>query len=123
MTHPASSAPDPRTRSGTGSPGAAVAGPDPADVVTAAVHAVPGVAALHSGMFGEVGTYLPGRRVPGIRITEAGTDVHVSLFFGAPVRAVAEQIRRVVGGLVPGPVHVTVEDVLPTSAGSTSPEL
>ncbi len=122
MTYPASAAPDPRTRSGTGSAGAAAAGPEPADVVTAAVHAVPGVAALHSGMFGEVGTYLPGRRVPGVRITEAGTDVHVSLFFGAPVRAVAEQIRQVVGGLVPGPVHVTVEDVLPTSAAPAPPD-
>ncbi len=102
--------------------GSPSAGMEPADVVAAAVRAVPGVAALHSGMFGEVGTYLPGRRVPGIRITDAGTDVHVSLFFGAPVRAVAEQIRRVVGGLVPGPVHVTVEDVLPTSAAPAPPE-
>lgn len=123
MTHPASSARGPERGSGAGSAGAAAAGPEPADVVTAAVRAVPGVAALHSGMFGEVGTYLPGRRVPGIRITDAGTDVHVSLFFGAPVRAVAEQIRQIVGGLVPGPVHVTVEDVLPTSAGSASLEL
>ena len=41
-----------------------------ADSIAAAVLAVPGVAALHPGMFGEVGTYLPGRRVTGVRITD-----------------------------------------------------
>ncbi len=114
MTHPAAAdAPL------AGSPSA---GTEPADVVAAAVYAVPGVAALHSGMFGEVGTYLPGRRVPGVRLSEDGTDIHVSLFFSAPVRAVAEQIRQVVAALVPGPVHVTVEDVLPTSAAPAPPD-
>ena len=43
---------------------------EPADVVAAAVRSVPGVAGLHAGMFGEVGTYLPGRRVAGIRIVD-----------------------------------------------------
>lgn len=125
MTHPASPARDPERGPGTGSITVStdsIAPPpvsrEPADVVAAAVAAVPGVAALHSGMFGEVGTYLPGRRVPGVRLRETGTDIHVSMFIGAPVRAVAEQVRQVVAALVPGPVHVTVEDVLPTSAGS-----
>ena len=127
MTHPASPAPDPERGPGTGSitastdsTGSPPVSREPADVVAAAV---PGVAALHSGMFGEVGTYLPGRRVSGVRLREGGTDIHVSVFFGAPVRAVAEQVRHVVAALVPGPVHVTVEDVLPTSAGSPWPQL
>ena len=46
--------------------GAAPAGDDIADRVAAAVIAVPGVAFLHGGVFGEIGTYLPGRRVSGV---------------------------------------------------------
>ena len=58
--------------------GAATPAPrEPAERLAAAVLAVPGVAALHPGMFGEVGTYLPGRRVAGIRITDNVVDVHV----------------------------------------------
>ena len=92
---------------------------EPADAVAAAVTAVPGVAGLHPGMFGEVGTYLPGRRVPGVRIAEGRTDVHVSLVYGVPVRSTAARIRDVVANLIGGPVDVTVEDVIP--AGATPP--
>lgn len=116
MTQPASAASIPRKGSGTGSEGATAASTELADVVAAAVRAVPGVAALHSGMFGEVGTYLPGRRVRGVRLRETGSDIHVTLYFGVSVRAVAEQVRQVVAALVPGPVHVTVQDVLPVTA-------
>ncbi|MBI3215411.1 MAG: Asp23/Gls24 family envelope stress response protein [Mycobacterium sp.] len=84
----------------------------PADVIAAAVSAVPGVAGLHGGMFGEAATYLPGRRIPGIRLDGADTEIHVSLLFGHPIRATAEAVRDAVAGLVTGPVHVTVEDVV-----------
>jgi uncharacterized alkaline shock family protein YloU len=90
---------------------------EPADVVAAAVTGVPGVAGLHAGMFGEVGTYLPGRRVPGIRIEGGVTDVHVTLFFGAPVRDTAARIRDVVTRSVGGVVNVTVEDVIAPVTG------
>lgn len=83
-----------------------------ADAVAAAVSAVPGVAKLHAGMFGEVATYLPGRQVPGIRFADNGTDIHVSLKFGAPVRETASVVREAVAPLVSGPIHVTVEDVV-----------
>ena len=86
---------------------------EPADFVAAVVRAIPGVADLHAGMFGEVGTYLPGRRVPGVRFADTGTDIHVTVFFGAPVRDVAAEIRRAVGAAVGGAVNVTVEDVVP----------
>lgn len=122
MTHPASRVPIPESGSETGSKGGAAAGTEAADVVAAAVLAVPGVAALHSGMFGEVGTYLPGRRVRGVRLSDTGSDIHVTLYFGASVRVVAEQIRQVVAALVPGPVHVTVQDVLPATAEPAQPE-
>ena len=95
---------------------------EPADVVAAAVTSVPGVAGLHAGMFGEVGTYLPGRRVAGIRIEDGVTDVHVTLFFGTAVRETAAQIRNVVAGVIGGTVNVTVEDVVaPSSAESGAP--
>ncbi|WP_241384600.1 Asp23/Gls24 family envelope stress response protein [Rhodococcus sp. CH91] len=83
------------------------------DRIAAAVVAVPGVAGLHAGTFGEVGTYLPGRRVPGIRLDADHAEVHVSIVFGAPVLSTAALIRQAVAALTAGPVDVTVEDVLP----------
>jgi uncharacterized alkaline shock family protein YloU len=95
---------------------------DPADTVAAAVLTVAGVAGLHAGMFGEVGTYLPGRRVPGVRITDDVIEVHVTLFFGAPVRETAARIRTAVAPLVAsGRVDVTVEDVVAPAAAPTAP--
>jgi uncharacterized alkaline shock family protein YloU len=94
---------------------------EPADRVAAVVRSVPGVADLHPGMFGEVGTYLPGRRVPGVRLGDTGADIHVSVYFDAPVRDVAAQIRSAVAVAVGGPVNVTVEDVVPRTPPGTHP--
>jgi hypothetical protein len=88
------------------------AAPELAEAIAAAVAGVAGVADLHGGMFGEAATYLPGRRVPGVRLNDGDTEVHVSLLFGYPVRATADAVRNAVAGLVAGPVHVTVEDVV-----------
>jgi len=88
-------------------------GAELADRVAAAVLTVRGVTGLHGGMFGETATYLPGRRVPGVRLTQNVTDIHLSLAYGAPVFATAQQVRTAVAALVPGPVNVTVEDVIP----------
>ena len=44
---------------------------------SAAVLSVPDVHDLHGGAFGEVATYLPGRRVPGVRLTDDGVELHV----------------------------------------------
>jgi uncharacterized alkaline shock family protein YloU len=87
-----------------------------ADIVAAAATGVPGVVGLHSGMFGEVGTYLPGRRVPGVRIADGVTEVHVTLLFGSPVLETAARIRDVVAALVGGRVDVTIEDVVESSS-------
>ena len=89
------------------------AGAELADRVAAAALTVRGVTGLHGGMFGETATYLPGRRVLGVRLTENVTDIHLSLAYGAPVFATAQQVRTAVAALVPGPVNVTVEDVVP----------
>ena len=103
-------------------PGSAGAGhADLADAVAAAVRAVPGVAALHTGSFGEVATYLPGRRVPGIRLLEDRTEVHVVLTWGVPVLATADAVRAAVRPLVHTTVDVTVEDVVDPQAGAPGP--
>jgi len=98
----------------------AVAQPELADRVSDAVLAVEGVEDLHSGTFGEVATYLPGRRVTGIRIRPEATEVHVVLRWGAPVRATADAVRAVAGPLVGTPVHVFVQDVVDPVADRTA---
>lgn len=87
-----------------------------ADRVAASVLAVPGVHDLHGGVLGEVATYLPGRRVNGVRLREDETHVHLVLSWDAPVAITTAAVRAQVAALVPGTVHVTVEDVAAPSA-------
>lgn len=85
---------------------------DDADTVAGIAVAVPGVRSLHPGMFGEVGTYLPGRRVAGVRITDDTIDVHLVVESDAKVRETAAAVRQAVGDAYPmHAVNVTVEDV------------
>lgn len=86
--------------------------PELAETIAAAVTAVDGVAELHGGIFGEAATYLPGRRVAGVRMDDNDTEIHVSVLFGFPVRRTADAVRDAVAPLVSGPVHVVVEDVI-----------
>jgi len=100
----------------TGGPPAGAAGTDElADRVVAAVRAVPGVADLHAGPFGEVATYLRGRRVAGVQLRGDRCAVHVVVFWGAPVLATADLVVAAVRPLVGGVVDVTVEDVVPVA--------
>lgn len=85
---------------------------DVADRVAAAVLAVPGVRALHAGVAGEVATYLPGRRVNGVRVRETGCAVHVVLEWGVPLHETTDLVRAAARTHVGGPVDVTVEDVV-----------
>ncbi len=97
---------------------------DPADAVADAVRNVPGVVDLHTGTYGEVATYLPGRRVNGVRVRDDGVEVHVVLAYGAPVPRTAHQVRLAVQALIPGPVDVTVQDVVESTAadGPATPD-
>lgn len=93
----------------------------PADTVADLVRAVPGVAALHPGMFGEVATLLPGRRVIGVRLTDDAIAVHVVLTPDVPVRETAAQVRAAVAAVHPGvAVDVTVEDLATGPRGCVS---
>ncbi|WP_211247827.1 hypothetical protein [Cryptosporangium arvum] len=85
--------------------------PTAADDLAVLVRAVPGVVRLHPGRFGEVATYLPGRRVTGIKLGDHRVEVHVVLAVDAPIRRTAQLIHDAVTPLVARPVHVFVEDV------------
>ncbi len=83
------------------------------DLLAAAVQACPSVAGLHGGRFGEVATYLPGRRVLGVRVTATAVDVHVTGWFPATTLQIATQIRAAVAPWAAGSaVDVTIEDML-----------
>lgn len=83
-----------------------------ADAIAEIVRAVPGVAGLHPGMFGEVATYLPGRRVTGVRVLDDRVDVHVTIAPTVSARTTAAAVRAAVALAFAGrPVDVTVEDV------------
>jgi len=85
---------------------------DDADTVADIAVAVPGVRSLHPGMYGEVATYLPGRRVAGVRVTDQSIDVHVVVDADAKVRHTAAAVRRAVADAYPTrSVDVTVEDI------------
>lgn len=83
-----------------------------ADRVAERVRAVPGVVGLHAGTFGEAATYLPGRRITGVRMGDEEVGVHVVTEWDRDVRHVAAAVRSALSELLPSrPVTVTVEDV------------
>lgn len=89
-----------------------------ADRVAAAVLACPDVVGLSGGPMGGLGTYLPGRRVTGVRVDSTPVSVHVVGVWrgtsGPSVTGIADQVRDAVRPLVDGrPVDVTVEDLRP----------
>lgn len=87
--------------------------PTLAEVVTDAVISVDGVVATHSGMFGEVGTYLPGRRIPGIRLGDDAVEVHVTVSYGSDLARTAAAIRSRVSALTGArTVDVRIEDIV-----------
>lgn len=81
----------------------------------AAVLAHPGVARLDGGPFGSIASYLPGRRVVGVRIGVGDEPVELALVarLGTPLPRLAEELGSVVRALCgPVAVEVTVSDVV-----------
>ena len=95
--------------------GAAADGAPPVDAerVAAAVERVPTVARLSAGSTGaEVATYLPGRRVRGVRVDEDSVEVHVVARWPAVLPEVGEAVRSAAAPLVGGrAVEVVIEDI------------
>jgi hypothetical protein len=87
------------------------------DRVAAAVAACPAVARLTGGTSG-LGTYLPGRRVPGVVVRESAglgpptVEVQVVARYGPAMGEVARQVRAALAALLPGGiVDVIIDDV------------
>jgi hypothetical protein len=94
------------------------------DAVAAAVRSCPAVDDLDGGRFEGVATYLPGRRVPGIRISEDRIEVHVRGRWDQPVGLIADQIRGVLATLNGGRlIDIVLTDVAEPGQARTQPAL
>ncbi len=82
------------------------------EAVAAAAVGSPLIADLAGGRFGEVATYLPGKRILGVREVEGTVEVHVVAKWGTPLPEVAEVVRAAVAPHAGGaPVAVFVDDI------------
>ena len=82
------------------------------DAVATAVQACAGVAGLDGGRFGEVVSYLPGRTVPGVVVSDGRVKVQVRSRWGIPAPELAALIITVLAPLTGGkPVDVIVADI------------
>ncbi|WP_375482044.1 Asp23/Gls24 family envelope stress response protein [uncultured Jatrophihabitans sp.] len=91
--------------------------------VAEAVRACPGVADLDEGLAGSVVSYLPGSRVPGVRVDAERVTVQIRAQWGVPVAELGRHVRAAVSPLVGGrTVDVVVSDIdTPASDGADSP--
>ena len=90
------------------------------EAVAAAALGCPPIADLTGGRFGEVATYLPGRRILGVREVDGTIEVHLVARWGSPLPEVAEVVRAAVAPHAGGqPVAVFVDDIeVPQEASS-----
>ena len=94
--------------------GAAAGGPPvDAERVAQAVERVPTVARLSAGSMGaEVATYLPGRRVRGVRVDGGTVEVHVVARWPAVLPEVGDAVRSAAAPLVGGrAIEVVIDDL------------
>jgi len=93
-------------------PGPAVIDGIDVDAVAAAVAGCAGVSALDGGPFGEVASYLPGRKVPGVVVADGRVAVQVRSQWGVPAADLAAKITAVLASLTGHrPVDVTIADI------------
>ncbi|HEX5494734.1 MAG TPA: hypothetical protein VFX70_09200 [Mycobacteriales bacterium] len=108
----------------TGAPGAPAdtAGTVDPDAVAAAATACRTVAGLSGGPAGTVASYLPGRRVVGVRVGDGAVAVHVVGAYGPPVARIGAEVRAAVAPLSGGrAVDVVVEDLTGAEPDGTRP--
>ncbi|WP_410582582.1 hypothetical protein [Amycolatopsis sp. lyj-108] len=72
--------------------------------------ALPEVAGLHEGGFGEIATLLPGRRIPGVRIRPDEITIGVTGRYPATVTEINAAVRAAVGPR-DRPVHLRIGDI------------
>jgi uncharacterized alkaline shock family protein YloU len=78
------------------------------DAIAAAIATCPSVSGLSGGIAGEIATYLPGRRVAGVRSRPGAVEVHVVARYGSTLPAIDAEVRGAVQAAVPGPLRVDV---------------
>lgn len=96
----------------------------PAEAVADAVVSCPGVVRMATGSPVEVATYLPGRRVHGVRIGDGVVEVHIVARPGTVLPELADTVRRTVATVIPAKaVDVFVDDleIEPEGADETPP--
>ncbi len=82
------------------------------DAVVAAALSCPEVARMSGGLVGEVATYLPGRRVVGVRVRDEEVEVHIVARWGRPLTEVADAVHQAVRPVSGGRrSSVFVEDI------------
>jgi uncharacterized alkaline shock family protein YloU len=83
-----------------------------ADSLAAATLACPDVVGLSGGLLGEVATYLPGRRITGVRVRDVVVDVHVVARYGPTMDEIGAQVRAALTPLAGDRVvAVTIDDL------------
>lgn len=88
-----------------------VSTPDP-ELIARTVLACPAVESLDSGGPGGPATYLPGRRIDGVSVSDSAVSVRVRMSWGTTVAAVDTQIRAVLLPIAGGRrVDITVGDI------------
>jgi hypothetical protein len=107
---------------GTAAPLPAVVDGVDVDVVALAVQQCPAVSGLDGGRFGEVASYLPGRRVTGVVVGSGRVRVQVRSRWGVPAAVLARQITAALAPVTSKPVDVVIADIddppgLPPGAG------
>jgi hypothetical protein len=82
------------------------------DAVAAAVRECAGVSGLDGGQFGEVASYLPGRKVEGIMVGGGRVTVQIRSQWAVPAPALAALVTAVLAPLTGRrPVDVVVADI------------
>lgn len=85
---------------------------DDAESVATTVRALPGVADLYAGGIAPLATYLPGRRVLGVRLDESSVQVSVVVAAGTSAVSAAGQVRAALADAAAGRrIDVHVGDV------------
>jgi hypothetical protein len=82
------------------------------DAVHAAVSSCPGVARVGSGSLAALTTYLPGRRIPGIRINPDTVELEVVAEWDSNAGDISRSVQAVVADLVDArSVDITIADI------------
>jgi hypothetical protein len=82
------------------------------EAIARSVEACPAVASLSSGAVGLAVSYLPGKRVEGVRVSDERVEVHVVARWGATVQVVDREVRTATSSMTLGrQLDVVIEDV------------